>query len=103
MNYRKYEAANPYVIKLSVLDDEIALNVSPSCTSSDTQLPIISWGNLLPRPRPDFRHFQYGKAGEGLVSFLMRVTSHDDIWKGLIVLRTAQRAKVSANFPHVSS
>jgi len=25
-NYRKYEAANPYVIKLSVLDDEIALN-----------------------------------------------------------------------------
>ena len=33
-NYRKYEAANPYVIKLSVLDDEIALNVSPAvkCT-----------------------------------------------------------------------
>ena len=30
VNYRKYEAANPYVIKLSVLDDEIALNVSPS-------------------------------------------------------------------------
>lgn len=29
VNYRKYEAANPYVIKLSVLDDEIALNVSP--------------------------------------------------------------------------
>ncbi len=28
VNYRKYEAANPYVIKLSVLDDEIALNVS---------------------------------------------------------------------------
>lgn len=26
INYRKYEAANPYVIKLSVLDDEIALN-----------------------------------------------------------------------------
>ncbi|XP_064382757.1 armadillo-like helical domain-containing protein 3 [Halichondria panicea] len=26
VNYRKYEAANPYVIKLSVLDDEIALN-----------------------------------------------------------------------------
>ncbi len=30
VNYRKYEAANPYVIKLSVLDDEIALNVSDS-------------------------------------------------------------------------
>ena len=27
LNYRKYETANPYVIKLSVLDDEIAVNV----------------------------------------------------------------------------
>eukprot|EP00118_Oscarella_pearsei_P010758 m.68031 g.68031 ORF g.68031 m.68031 type:complete len:697 (+) comp35483_c0_seq1:52-2142(+) len=26
VNYRKYEAANPYILKLSVLDDEIALN-----------------------------------------------------------------------------
>jgi hypothetical protein len=26
VNYRKFEAANPYVIKLSVLDDELALN-----------------------------------------------------------------------------
>lgn len=26
LNYRKYETANPYVIKLSVLDDEIAVN-----------------------------------------------------------------------------
>ena len=26
--------------------------------------------NLVPRPRPAFRRLQYGKAGEGLVSFL---------------------------------
>ena len=26
--------------------------------------------SLVPRPRPAFRRFQYGKAGEGLVSFL---------------------------------
>ncbi|XP_037085704.1 armadillo-like helical domain-containing protein 3 [Pollicipes pollicipes] len=26
VNYRKYEAANPYVVKLSILDDELALN-----------------------------------------------------------------------------
>ncbi|XP_023022641.2 armadillo-like helical domain-containing protein 3 isoform X1 [Leptinotarsa decemlineata] len=26
VNYRKYHAANPYVVKLSILDDEIALN-----------------------------------------------------------------------------
>ena len=30
-------------------------------------LTVIS---LVPRPRPAFRRFQYGKAGEGLVSFL---------------------------------
>ncbi|XP_026277370.1 armadillo-like helical domain-containing protein 3 isoform X1 [Frankliniella occidentalis] len=26
VNYRKYEAANPYIVKLSILDDELALN-----------------------------------------------------------------------------
>lgn len=26
VNYRKYDAANPYVVKLSILDDELALN-----------------------------------------------------------------------------
>ncbi|XP_062501214.1 armadillo-like helical domain-containing protein 3 [Corticium candelabrum] len=26
VNYRKYEAANPYILRLSVLDDEVALN-----------------------------------------------------------------------------
>ena len=26
--------------------------------------------SLVPRPYPAFRHLQYGKAGEGLVSFL---------------------------------
>ena len=31
--------------------------------------------NLVPRPRPSFCHFQYGKAGEGLVSFLTSLTS----------------------------
>ncbi|CAI8049221.1 Armadillo-like helical domain-containing protein 3 [Geodia barretti] len=34
VNYRKYEAANPYVIKLSVLDDEIALHGLGSVVSS---------------------------------------------------------------------
>ena len=31
--------------------------------------------SLVPRPRPAFRHLQYRKAGEGLVHFLMWVTS----------------------------
>lgn len=26
VNYRKYDATNPYVVKLSILDDELALN-----------------------------------------------------------------------------
>lgn len=26
VNYRKYEATNPYIVKLSILDDELALN-----------------------------------------------------------------------------
>lgn len=26
VSYRKYEAANPYIVKLSILDDELALN-----------------------------------------------------------------------------
>lgn len=26
MNYRKPEAANPYIVKLSILDDELSLN-----------------------------------------------------------------------------
>ena len=29
--------------------------------------------SLVPRPRPVFCRFQYGKAGEGLVSFLTRI------------------------------
>ena len=31
--------------------------------------------SLVPRPRPAFHRFQYGKSGEGLVSFLTWVTS----------------------------
>ena len=31
---------------------------------------IIICHSLVPRPRPAFHRFQYGKAGEGLVSFL---------------------------------
>ena len=48
-NYRKYEAANPYVIKLSVLDDEIALNVSPAmtCIQSGNQLTSYCSGISL--------------------------------------------------------
>lgn len=48
-NYRKYEAANPYVIKLSVLDDEIALNVSPAmtCIQSCNQLTSYCCGISL--------------------------------------------------------
>ena len=34
-----------------------------------------AYPNLIPRPRPAFRRFQYGKAREGLVSFLMWVMS----------------------------
>lgn len=26
VNYKKQESANPYVVKLSILDDELALN-----------------------------------------------------------------------------
>lgn len=26
VNYRKYESTNPYVVKLSILDNELALN-----------------------------------------------------------------------------
>ena len=39
-------------------------------THTDTQTH-----SLVPRPRPAFRCFQYSKAGEGLVSSLMWVTS----------------------------
>jgi hypothetical protein len=28
VQYRKYESANPYIVKLSILDDELALHVS---------------------------------------------------------------------------
>ena len=44
------QAANPYVIKLSVLDDEIALNVSAfliarsACIIYMNVLPLRVWG-----------------------------------------------------------
>ena len=34
-------------------------------------LPAVMMSSLVPRPRSAFRHFQYGKAIEGLVSFLV--------------------------------
>ena len=36
---------------------------------------LLVWGSLVPRPHPAFRCLQYGKAGEGLVSFLTWVMS----------------------------
>ncbi|XP_072026688.1 armadillo-like helical domain-containing protein 3 [Amphiura filiformis] len=35
VNYRKYESANPYIVKLSILDDELALN-GLGCVISQT-------------------------------------------------------------------
>ena len=31
VQYRKYESANPYIVKLSILDDELALTVRRQC------------------------------------------------------------------------
>lgn len=52
-NSAPFQAANPYVIKLSVLDDEIALNVSiNTCVYILTCMYVCvhcrGWGVLLP-------------------------------------------------------
>ena len=43
--------------------------------SNDERLADVDTTSFMPslisRPCPAFRHFQYGKAGEGLVSVLM--------------------------------
>ena len=37
------------------------------CTLASSVAPTtLLLGSLIPRPRPGFRHFQYGKVGEGL-------------------------------------
>jgi len=32
VQYRKYEATNPYIVNLSILDNDMALNVSRNCS-----------------------------------------------------------------------
>ena len=49
-------------------ENSILLNSSLYKSFNDT---INGKFSFVPRPRPAFHHFQYGKAGEGLVSFLM--------------------------------
>ena len=39
-------------------------------TTAVTYVNKLGGTSLVPRPRPAFRRLQYGKAGEGLVSFL---------------------------------
>ena len=67
--------------------------------------------SLVPRPNPAFHCLEYGKLGEGLATLLMWVMWCQDrkgVRKGLIVCRyagprTANRAKVPGNLPHISS
>ena len=49
-------------------ENSILLNSSLYKSFNDT---INGKFSFVPRPHPAFRHFQYGKVGEGLVSFLM--------------------------------
>ena len=63
---------------------------------------------FVPRSQPAFCHFQYGKAGKGLVSFLTCVMDRKNGRKGLIGCgctrpRMAKRAKVRGKLSHVSS
>ena len=63
--------------------------------------------SLALRLRPVFHCLQYSKAGEGLLSFLTSRKDRKDGRKGLIVYgrtgpRTANRANIAGNLPHVS-
>lgn len=52
LNYRKYETANPYVIKLSVLDDEIAVNVGVWEGKSSPPQTFLSMYDIYPPSSP---------------------------------------------------
>ena len=83
---------NPYISVVKPLQTDIYTNIQTQTYKTKTPLaptaPARLWAsrygvqqlewcqlNLVPRPCPAFRRFQYGKAGEGLVSFLTWVTS----------------------------
>ena len=56
-------AARSYVLLLAIVD------MLPISKNASYKLTIMQH-SLVPKPRPAFHHLQYGKAGEGLVSFL---------------------------------